>query len=55
MSNQTEKTPAEPAGALLPEDAVCWEEGPWPDSIESALNFLVEHLSSNTNQTGGGQ
>lgn len=40
--------------ALLPEDVVHWETGPWPDSIESALNFLVEHMSSNTNQTGGG-
>jgi len=32
--------------ALLPEDIVDWENGPWPDTIEEALGFLVEHLSS---------
>lgn len=30
--------------ALLPEDVVYWENGPWPDSIEQALRFLTEHL-----------
>lgn len=34
--------------ALLPDDVVDWESGPWPDSIESALNFLVEHLTRTT-------
>lgn len=32
--------------ALLPDDIVDWETGPWPDKIEDALEFLVEHLSS---------
>lgn len=39
--------------ALLPEDVVHWETGPWPDTIESALNFLVEHLSEKANRSGG--
>lgn len=30
--------------ALLPESTVDWETGPWPDSIEQALTFLVDHL-----------
>lgn len=32
--------------ALLPEDVVCWETGPWPDSLEAALKFLVDHLEA---------
>lgn len=32
--------------ALLPEDIVDWESGPWPDRIEDALRFLVEHLNT---------
>jgi hypothetical protein len=31
--------------ALLPEDTINWEYGPWPDRIDDALNFLVAHLS----------
>lgn len=31
--------------ALLPIDIVDWEHGPWPDRLEDALKFLVEHLS----------
>jgi hypothetical protein len=31
--------------ALLPDDAVNWERGPFPDSLENALRFLVGHLS----------
>lgn len=34
--------------ALLPEEIVDWETGPWPDSVEQALRFLVQHLSSIT-------
>lgn len=30
--------------ALLPSDTVNWEYGPWPDSIEETLRFLVKHL-----------
>lgn len=30
--------------ALLPEDTVCWEVGPWPDSVVQAIKFLVDHL-----------
>lgn len=32
--------------ALLPNDPVCWETGPWPDTIETAFDFLLKHLSS---------
>lgn len=32
--------------ALLPETVVDWECGPWPDTIEDALRFLTDHLSS---------
>jgi len=32
---------------LLPEDAVNWDYGPWPDTIEDALGFLAEHLTEN--------
>jgi hypothetical protein len=32
--------------ALLPDEIVNWEEGPWPDSLEDALRFLVAHLTS---------
>ena len=32
--------------ALLPEEIVCWQEGPWPDTIEDALRFLTRHLST---------
>lgn len=31
--------------ALLRDDVVEWELGPWPDHIEDALKFLQEHLS----------
>lgn len=31
--------------SLLSEDAVNWEYGPWPDRLEDALQFLVNHLS----------
>ena len=31
--------------ALLPDDTVNWEWGPWPDKLEDALSFLVEHMS----------
>lgn len=31
--------------ALLPSDAVDWESGPWPDTIEQALAFMQEHLT----------
>lgn len=30
---------------LLPTDIVNWEQGPWPDNQDDALNFLVEHLT----------
>jgi hypothetical protein len=30
--------------ALLPDDIVDWEWGPWPDRLEDALGFLVAHL-----------
>ena len=33
--------------ALLPEDTVNWEDGPWPGSIEQALRFLVEFFEKN--------
>lgn len=32
--------------ALLPEEIVRWDVGPWPDTVEDALRFLTEHLSS---------
>lgn len=32
--------------ALLPADTVNWESGPWPDRLEDALHFLVEHLNT---------
>lgn len=31
--------------ALLPEDTVDWEKGPWPDRLEDALKFMMEHLT----------
>lgn len=31
--------------ALLPDNTVNWDRGPWPDKLEDALGFLVEHLS----------
>lgn len=31
---------------LLPSTLVNWEMGPWPDSLEDALNFLSEFLQS---------
>lgn len=32
--------------ALLPDDVVDWELGPWPDKLEDALGFLTKHLSN---------
>lgn len=32
--------------ALLPDDVVDWDWGPWPDRLDDALDFLVEHLSN---------
>jgi hypothetical protein len=32
--------------ALLPDDLVDWENGPWPDRIEDALKFLSKHLTT---------
>ena len=34
--------------ALLPDDIVDAETGPWPDSLEDALNFLTDHLENIT-------
>ena len=31
--------------ALLPDDTVNWDHGPWPDRFEDALSFLVEHMN----------
>lgn len=31
--------------SLLPTDIVDWEYGPWPDRLEDALRFLVNHLN----------
>ena len=31
--------------ALLPDDIVNWENGPWPDRLNDALTFLVDHLN----------
>lgn len=40
--------------SLFPTDPVDWEYGPWPDSFESALKFMAEHLESLVeNQKGG--
>lgn len=39
--------------ALLPDNIVDWEYGPWPDSIEDALRFLVAHLSNERLSNGG--
>ncbi len=36
--------------ALLPDDTVDWDWGPWPDKIEDALNFLVEHMNKLKNK-----
>lgn len=36
--------------ALLPENTVNWEMGPWPDRFEDALEFLVDHLTKLSNQ-----
>ena len=30
--------------ALLPDDTVNWESGPWPDRLEDALYFLARHM-----------
>lgn len=30
--------------ALLPSDPVDWENGPWPDRLEDALEILKDHL-----------
>jgi len=32
--------------ALLPDDIVDWDFGPFPNRLENALSFLVAHLSS---------
>jgi hypothetical protein len=32
--------------ALLPDDVVDWTYGPFPDCLEDALGYLVEHLSN---------
>jgi len=38
--------------ALLPDDTVDWDHGPWPDRIEDALRFLVNKLNEvSTNPT----
>lgn len=34
--------------ALLPEDTVDWNYGPYPDSLEAALGFLSDHLTQHT-------
>jgi hypothetical protein len=34
--------------SLLPDDAVDWDYGPFPDSIETALRLLVNHLTTQT-------
>lgn len=39
--------------ALLPTDPVDWEMGPWPDRLDDALRFLVEHLTSKENAKSG--
>ena len=39
--------------ALLPEEIVDWESGPWPDTVEDALRFLVDYLSSPNAQGSG--
>lgn len=31
--------------ALLPDNIVDWDRGPFPDKFEAALNFLVEHMT----------
>jgi len=38
--------------ALLPIDPVDWESGPWPDRLDDALRFLVDHLTSKENAGG---
>lgn len=30
---------------LLPDDAVDWDNGPWPDTLDDALAFLSAHLT----------
>lgn len=32
--------------ALLPDDVVDWDYGPFPDRLEDALRFLMQHLSN---------
>lgn len=32
--------------SLLPESVVNWENSPWPDRLDDALNFLCCHLTS---------
>lgn len=44
----SEKIAVEGIMALLPIDIVDWEMGPWPDRLEDALGFLVEHLTAIT-------
>ena len=31
--------------ALLPDNTVNWDRGPWPDRLEDALMFLAEHMT----------
>lgn len=38
--------------ALLPDDTVEWEYGPWPDKLEDALEFLVAHLTALNQKIG---
>lgn len=38
--------------SLLPSDAVDWDYGPHPDTLEDALRFLTAHLTQITKQNG---
>jgi hypothetical protein len=38
--------------ALLPDNIVNWEYGPYPDRLEDALSFLVTHLSDISTNKG---
>ena len=38
---------------MLPADPVDWENGPWPDRLEDALKFLVDHLEDLSSKKGG--
>lgn len=31
---------------LLPDNIVDWEYGPWPDSLEDTLKFLIAHMEN---------